>query len=101
MILSLAATSHAQSQGNEAKTACGVAAATDYNKENLALLQQGTPLMSVEALITQRRLQEKFCLRFVRCIIDDPNSLHFKTAFDSCLRDEALEKYDAVPRDKN
>jgi hypothetical protein len=78
--------------------ACGVAAMTDYNKANLALIQQGTPLMSVEATIAQRRLEEDFCLRFVRCVLTDQTSLQFIAAFDSCLSDEVLEKYDAVPR---
>ena len=40
-----------------------------------------------------------FCLRFVRCVLDDENSLRFTSPFDTCLRDEALEKYDAVGRD--
>jgi len=78
-----------------------VAAMTDYNKANLALMQQGTPLMSVEATIAQRRLQEQFCLRFVQCVLSDPSSLPFIAAFDSCLSDEALEKYDAMPRTKD
>jgi hypothetical protein len=77
-----------------------VAAMTDYTKANLALMQQGSPAMSVEATtIAQRRLEEEFCLRFVRCVLDDENSLRFTSAFDTCLRDEALEKYDAVGRD--
>jgi hypothetical protein len=80
---------------NEVQTACGVAAMTDYTKANLALLQQGTPLMSVEATIAQRRLEELYCLRSVRCILDDVSSLQFMAAFDSCLQDEALEKYNA------
>jgi hypothetical protein len=40
-----------------------VAAMTDYTKANLALMQQGSPAMSVEATIAQRRLEEEFCLR--------------------------------------
>jgi hypothetical protein len=86
-------------RGDESQNACGTAAMTEYNRANLALLQQGTPLMSVEATIAQRRLEEDFCLRFVRCVLSDPNSLQFRSAFDTCLRDEALEKYDAVGRD--
>jgi hypothetical protein len=78
------------SQKNEAQTACGVAAATDYNKANLTLMQQGTPLMSVEAMIAQRRLEEQYCLRLVRCTLDNPNSLLFEAAFDACLSDVAL-----------
>jgi hypothetical protein len=78
--------------------ACAVAAKTDYIKENLALLNQGTPLLSVEGTITQRRLEEQYCLRFVRCFYGDPNDLAFKAEFNSCLEDESLEKYEAVPR---
>jgi hypothetical protein len=85
--------------GNEPQNACGVAAMTDYTKANLALMQQSSPALSVEATIAQRRLEEEFCLRFVRCVLDDENSLRFTSAFDTCLRDEALEKYDAVGRD--
>jgi len=79
--------------------ACLGAAMTDYNKANLVLMQQGTPpLMSVQATILQRRLQEQYCFQFVQCVNGDPDSAPFRAAFDSCLRDEALEKYDAVPR---
>jgi hypothetical protein len=45
-------------KGNEPENACGVAAMTDYLKANLALMQQGSPAMSVEATIAQRRLEE-------------------------------------------
>jgi hypothetical protein len=103
----LAIAAHAQSTPQSprgsprtAEGACGVAAMTEYLKANLALMQQGSPLMSVEAIIAQRRLQEQYCLRFVRCVVSDQTSLRYITAFDSCLRDEALEKYDAEPRTK-
>jgi len=87
--------------GEAQKDACGVAAMTDYSKAKLALLQKDSPLMSVDGAIAERRLEEEFCLRFVQCILDDSNSLQFKSGFLSCLRDEALEKYDAVARDKD
>jgi hypothetical protein len=35
-------------------------------------------------------------IRF-RCVLDDQNTLNFSVAFDGCLKDEALEKYDAEP----
>ena len=105
MLALVTVAAHAQgspqpSQKDEAQ-ACGVAAITDYNKANLALLQQGKPLMSVEATIAQRRLEEEFCLRFIRCVLTDQTSLQFIAAFHSCLSDEALEKYDAVPREND
>ena len=75
-------------EGNEPQNACGVAAMTDYTKANLALMQQDSPAMSVEATIAHRRLEEEFSLRFVRCVLDDENSMRFTSAFDTCLRDE-------------
>jgi hypothetical protein len=100
MLALLTISSHAQGVRPEVQ-ACGESAMNDYNKANVALLQQGTPLISIEATIAQRRLQEQFCLRFVRCAIADETSLRFIGAFGSCLQDEALEKYDAVPRTKD
>jgi hypothetical protein len=48
-----------------------------------------------------RRLQEQYCLRFVECLYD-PNiqslTLPYRAAFASCLKDEALEEYNAAPR---
>jgi hypothetical protein len=85
---------------------CAYTAAVNYNQANLALLQQqgSAPLMSVETAIAQRRLQEQFCQQFSRCLYPDPNNqsltLPYLAAFLSCLEDEALEKYDAVPREK-
>ena len=78
---------------------CATAAMTDYVKANDALVQQTATVMSVEATIAQRRLQEEYCLRFVRCSLDDQNSAIFRVQFDSCLKDEALEKYGAIPGD--
>ena len=72
---------------------------TDYVKANDALAQQTATVMSVETTIAQRRLQEEYCLRFVRCSLDDQNSAKFQVQFDSCLKDEALEKYGAIPGD--
>jgi hypothetical protein len=57
-------------------------------------------MSSVDSQIAIRRLEEEFCLRFIHCILDDQNTLNFTAAFNSCLEDEALEKYDAIPRDE-
>ncbi len=97
-ILAIVTAAQAQDAPTDAQKSCGVAAATEYNKANLALLQQGALLLSVEATIAQRRLQEQFCLRFVQCVLSDQTSLEFMAAFDHCLEDEALEKYEAEPR---
>src|SRR4029077_18594647 len=96
----LATPAMAESDSKKEQTeACSTAAMTDYGKANDALAQQTATVMSVEATIAQRRLQEEYCLRFVRCSLDDQNSAIFRVQFDSCLKDEALEKYRAIPGD--
>jgi hypothetical protein len=96
----LATPAMAESDSKKEQTEdCATAAMTDYVKANDALVQQTATVMSVEATIAQRRLQEEYCLRFVRCSLDDQNSAIFRVQFDSCLKDEALEKYGAIPGD--
>ena len=97
----------AQTQPNASRTekqnACADAARLDYNKRLVALLEREKPLpsiTSVETILAIRRLEEDFCLRFTRCVLDDQNTVDFSVAFHICLKDEALEKYDAVPRDE-
>ena len=81
--------------------ACTSAATADYNKRELALHQQDKgPLPSVDTNIAMRRLEEDFCLRLIRCVLDDQDTLKFNSAFDACLKYEALDKYDAVPREE-
>jgi phosphopantetheinyl transferase len=93
-----------QSRQEIARNECAQRAFTSYVTANNSLLQQqgAAPLQSVEMTIAQRRLQEQFCLQFARCLFPDPSNeavvLPYTAAFGSCLRDEALEKYDAVPR---
>jgi hypothetical protein len=93
------AMTESDSKKKEQTEECSAAAMTDYVKANDALVQQTATVMSVEATIAQRRLQEEYCLRFVRCSLDDQNSAIFQVQFDSCLKDEALEKYGAIPGD--
>ena len=45
-------------EGNEPQNACGVAAMTDYTKANLALMQQGSPAMSVEERLRNADLKK-------------------------------------------
>lgn len=79
-----------------AQIACATTALTDYTRAGLALLQQGGPVMSVEATMAQRRLEEQYCLRSTRCLMGEPtNSLTgmaFAAKFSKCLADEAIEK---------
>jgi hypothetical protein len=85
-----------------AQKECAVQAYTYYIKTNLVLLQQQAAAPSVENTVAERRLQEQYCLQFARCLFPEPTSqliaLQHAIAFDGCLRDEVLEKYDAVPR---
>jgi len=88
---------------------CVTTATLDYNKnktERFEQLQQNpspTAILSVEKTIEERRLQEQYCQRFARCLFDsgadEVAALSYASAFDSCLRDETLEHYDAVPRE--
>ena len=85
------------SRGDEAvKNSCSQAAFSEYIRENQAILTspESNPLKSVDAVIAQRRLQERFCIKFSICNIGDPTTnrsldLPFRAAFSSCLRDEA------------
>jgi hypothetical protein len=77
---------------------CALAAFNDYTKVSTALLTQADPILSVEAQITRRRLQEEFCARFVYCEDTNPNGFSFRAEFAKCLEDEALEQYDAIRR---
>jgi len=91
-----------------AENQCATAAFSDYNKATLSLFQaQGTaPLPSVEQIIAKRRLQEHYCLQFAKCMLMPNANTHlvameYSTLFDSCLRDESLEEYDAVTSSDN
>ena len=91
----------AQASPAETQKACEVAAITDYLKAKSLLLQH-----SVQQIIEQRRLEEQYCLRSVRCGFREGNdsdynllSLELASLFNSCLRDdEALETYRTKPR---
>jgi hypothetical protein len=98
-VLALAIATPVEAQ--QSQSDCAEAALNDYNRANTALLEQASPLMSVEATIAQRRLQEQYCLRFAKCADGNlsESSAPLLAAFSSCLREEALEKYDAVPRE--
>ena len=71
----------------------------DYVKANDALVQQTATVMSVEATIAQRRSKKIIAYDSMRCSLSDQNSAIFRVQFDSCLKDEALEKYGAIPGD--
>jgi hypothetical protein len=81
----------------DAKSACGEAAIMDF-KGRLAAIQQESPVPPVESTIAVRRLEEDFCLRFVRCVLSDPNGFQFRASFESCLHEEAMEKFEGEDR---
>jgi hypothetical protein len=79
--------------------ACGVAAVTEYNAVNLALMQR-EPILSIESRKVQRRLEENFCEKYAHCIIDglpiSPNpslrDLPLRAEFSQCLEDQSSPK---------
>jgi hypothetical protein len=99
-IILLAALPSSASPATQDST-CMVAALNDYNKANLALLTKSELLMTVETTIAQRRLQEQYCLRVAQCQLASlplqNTTMALDAAFSTCLRDEAMEKYELVP----
>jgi hypothetical protein len=79
---------------DKTQTACAAAALTDYTRATVALMQQ-SPIMSVEATIAKRRLEEQYCLRSTRCLMgeatDPATGMAFAAEFGTCLREEALQ----------
>ncbi|HXP04155.1 MAG TPA: hypothetical protein VN808_08545 [Stellaceae bacterium] len=87
-----------------AQNQCATVAMTAYIREKAALLQQPSPVVvpTVEQIIAGRRLQEQFCVQFAKCLATGDSAqlvAVYSAMFSSCLRDEALEEYDAVLRD--
>lgn len=75
---------------------CLESALRDYTRTNLALLTQSFPIMTVEAVIAQRRLQEGYCVRVAICRVGQPSTpalaIAYAAMFSACLRDEAAEQ---------
>jgi hypothetical protein len=87
-----------------AENECAQQIYTKYVKDKFALSQsRGDALFpSVDEIITERRLEEQFCLQFIRCFQTAPTTdsdTDNAVKFHICLRDEALEDYDAVSRE--
>jgi hypothetical protein len=101
VILSLAGAAH-QAAADELGD-CLTTAMTNYNKARLA---RAVPQGSVENTIAMRRLEEHYCLQIAQCEVasykDRVSAALFPmvldASFSACLRGEALEQYDAVPR---
>ncbi len=84
------------------KPECGLEAFKEYNVANVALLMKDSPFMKADTLIAQRRLEETYCLKEAKCAVEtgapQTGSLEFDLAFSRCLKEEAMEKYEATPR---
>jgi hypothetical protein len=89
--------SNVAARADEPKNACHEGAIADF-KRRLDLIQQQSPVLSVDATIAVRRLEEEFCVRFVRCTFNDRESVRFRANFESCLHDEAMEKFETDER---
>lgn len=91
-----------------AQSECSATAYKQYSLNKLAITNPNASdplsIFSVDKILAKRRLQERFCLEYVRCnpekTTDDAVTLVSEAVmFDSCLKDEMLEEYDAVPRE--
>jgi hypothetical protein len=92
---------------------CAYNATVEYTRDSLALLNNeiarftqppNAPAgLSVASTVARRRLEEQYCLKFATCLLPDAtvplHDMQLASASDSCLRDEALEEYDAVLRE--
>jgi hypothetical protein len=91
-----------------AQNECSITAYKKYLENQMAITKanESDPFafLSIEKTLAKRRLQEQFCSEFVGCLSEKPEDASLAAAIDaarfsSCLRDEALEEYDAVPRE--
>ena len=91
-----------------AQNECSVTAYKKYLEDQTALTKANNSdpfsFLSIEKTIAKRRLQEQFCSEFVSCLSEKPEDTSLAAVvdaarFDSCLRDEMFEEYDAVPRE--
>jgi len=82
----------AAARGFDDETAC---AATAF-KQYLTSSEKFKHNKKVSDQIEQRRLHEKFCLRFAECVVRGKKSREdseFSNQFADCLKEEAVELY--------
>ena len=91
-----------------AQNECSGTAYRKYLENQTALTKANNSdpfaFLSIEKTLAKRQLQEQFCSEFVGCLSEKPEDASLAavidaTRFNSCLKDEALEEYDAVPRE--
>jgi hypothetical protein len=82
---------------------CLSSARDDFQNSRLALLEQPPP-RTIQAIVSERRLEEEYCLRTARCVTKDTAGktaeMQASIEFSNCLEELALDKYDAKKRDK-
>jgi hypothetical protein len=88
-----------------AQNSCLTEALQNYTRLKVAALEGATSLsvLSPETLVGLRRMEEIYCYRAAYCLVGNPKEnqsiqVPYASVFAKCLQDEALEKYDAVPR---
>jgi len=77
---------------------CLIDALRNYTALRTAALMEANPILSPEAAVGLRRMEEAYCYRVAYCIIGDPKAessrqIPYAAEFTTCLRDEALEQY--------
>lgn len=75
----------------DGEAGCAEAALREYIGGNLKILQDSAPVPTVDQQIALRRLQERYCLQFSRCLVPAgaPNAaLQTSVHFSACLKTE-------------
>ena len=90
-----------RSKPARAEFACLTSAREDFQNGKLALLKDSVK-KTIETLVSERRLEEQYCLRIARCVVRTeagPGAeLQAPIEFSNCLEEVSLEKYDAKKR---
>jgi hypothetical protein len=111
LVLSAIGAAKAQEKTPTAKQAgenqCTTTAFKSYLQAGLALSERESAAIlalrpTMQLTIERRRLQESFCQEFVQCLVPDVSpeyrALRQSQFFETCLRDEVLEQYEAHPK---
>jgi hypothetical protein len=69
-----------------------MAATMEFNKANIALLSS-SPLLSIDAQIAHRRLEEGYCLKYTHCLVDNLKLVAADMFACPQCRDWALEMW--------
>lgn len=80
---------------------CAANAFNAYQASLLAILHNNAALppghSQIEFILSRRRIQELYCLRFAQCSVPQPtkpeDNPKVAKAFDTCLRDVDVEQY--------